>query len=132
MGFLRKSITWSALPLEEGERLLAPVRRFGPPSVDQIRPMAYTDLQSMFDAAFPSGRQSYFKAHFLREIHDDVIDILVDSFARVPSPLSMLFFQQTGGAVQRGDTAYAHRDALYPELFINLKNRPDKATLWSR
>jgi hypothetical protein len=89
-------------PLEEGERRLAPVRQFGPPSVDQIRPMAYTELQSLFDAAFPSGRQYYFKAHVLREIHDDVIDILVDSFARVPSPLSMLFFQQTGGAVQRG------------------------------
>ena len=30
----------------------------------------------------------------------------------------MLFFQQTGGAMQRGHTAYAHRDALYNLLLL--------------
>jgi FAD/FMN-containing dehydrogenase len=122
-------------PLEEGERLIAPVRQFGPPLVDQIRSMAYTELQSMFDAAFPSGRQYYFKAHFLREIHDDVIDILVDYFAGVPSPLSMLFFQQTGGAIQRGHTAYAHRDALYNLLLLSAWLDPGEAerhVRWTR
>ena len=105
-------------PLAEGERLIAPVRQFGPPLEDQIRPMAYTELQTMLDADYPAGRQYYFKAHFLREISDDAIDILIDHFASVPSPLSMLFFQQTGGAVQRGHTAYAHRDALYNLLLL--------------
>jgi FAD/FMN-containing dehydrogenase len=105
-------------PLEEGERLIAPVRQFGPPLEDQIRPMAYTELQTMLDASYPAGRQYYLKAHFLREISDDAIDILIDHFASVPSPLSMLFFQQTGGAVRRGHTAYAHRDALYNLLLI--------------
>ena len=42
-------------PLDEGERLIAPVRQFGPPLEDQIRPMAYTEFQSMFDAGFPPG-----------------------------------------------------------------------------
>ena len=100
-------------PMAEGERLIAPVRRFGPPLEDQIRPMAYTELQSMFDPAFPPGRQYYVKAHFLREISDEAVDILVDHFGRVPSPMSLPFFQQTGGAMQRGHTAYGHRDALY-------------------
>jgi FAD/FMN-containing dehydrogenase len=121
--------------LEEGERWVAPVRRFGPPLADQIRPMAYTELQSMFDAAFPSGRQNYVKAHFLRELHDDVIDILIDYFARVPSPLTMLFFQQTGGAVQRGDTAYAHRDARYNLLLLSAWLDPGEAerhVRWTR
>ena len=40
-------------PLAEGERLIAPVRQFGPPLADQIRPMAYTELQSMLDADVP-------------------------------------------------------------------------------
>src|SRR5262249_8969183 len=105
-------------PLAEGERLIAPVRQFRPPLADQIRPMAYTELQSMLDAAYPAGRQYYFKAHFLREISDDAMDIVVEHFASVPSPLSMLFFQQTGGAMQRGNTAYAHRDALYNLLLL--------------
>ena len=100
-------------PLAEGERLIAPVRQFGPPLEDQIRPMAYTELQSMFDAAYPPRNQYYQKDHFLREISDDAIDIVVEHFARVPSPLSLPFFQQSGGAMRRGDTAYAHRAALY-------------------
>jgi FAD/FMN-containing dehydrogenase len=100
-------------PLAEGERLIAPVRRFGPPLEDQIRPMVYTELQSMFDAAYPPRNQYYQKDHFLREISDDAIDIVVDHFASVPSPLSLPFFQQSGGAMRRGNTAYAHRDALY-------------------
>jgi FAD/FMN-containing dehydrogenase len=100
-------------PLAEGERLIAPVRRFGPPLADQIRPMAYTELQSMFDAAYPSGNQYYQKDHVLREISDDAIDIVVEHFARVSSPLSIPFFQQSGGAIRWGETAYAHRNALY-------------------
>ena len=99
-------------PLDEGERLIAPIRQFGPPLEDQIRPMAYTEFQSMFDAGFPPRNQYYEKAHFMREISDDAIDIVVEHFASVPSPLSLLFFQQSGGAMRRGDTAYAHRDVL--------------------
>jgi FAD/FMN-containing dehydrogenase len=105
-------------PLAEGEQLIAPVRQFGPPLADQIRPMAYTELQSMIDPAFPPGNQYYVKAHFLREISDEAIDILIDHFARVPSALSIQFFQQTGGAMQRGHTAYAHRDALYNLILV--------------
>jgi hypothetical protein len=73
-------------PLAEGERLIAPVRRFGPPLEDQICPMAYTELQSMFDPAYPPGNQYYQKDHFLREISDDAIDIVVEHFASVSSP----------------------------------------------
>jgi FAD/FMN-containing dehydrogenase len=122
-------------PLAEGERLIAPVRQFGPPLEDQIRPMAYTELQSMLDATSPPGQQYYFKAHFLREISDDAIDILIDHFTHVSSPLSMLFFQQTGGAMQRGNTAYAHRDALYNLLLLAQWLDPgesERHVRWSR
>ena len=66
-----------------------------------------------------SSTTSYYeKAHFLRAISDDVIDILIDHYANVPSHLSIPFLQQTGGAAQRGHTAYAHRDALYNLILI--------------
>jgi FAD/FMN-containing dehydrogenase len=122
-------------PLDEGERFIAPVRRFGPPTTDQIRPMAYTELQSMFDLVIPPRRQYYEKAHFLREISDDAIDILIDHFARVPSPLSMPFLQHTGGAAQRGHTAYAHRDALYNLILIAQWMDPGESEIhirWTR
>jgi FAD/FMN-containing dehydrogenase len=105
-------------PTAEGERLIAPVRRFGPPLADHIGPMPYPQLQSMFDAALPVGNQYYVKAHFLREISDDALDIVIEHFASVPSPLSLPFFQQIGGAMQRGHTAYAHRDALYNLILV--------------
>ena len=104
--------------LEDGERLVAPVRKFGPPLMDQIRPMAYTELQTTFEAGFPPRNQYYEKVHFLREIRDEAISLLIDHFSRVSSPLSSSFFQQTGGAMQRGNTAYAHRDALYNFILV--------------
>ena len=100
-------------PLGEGERLIAPVRQFGPPWPDQIRPMVYTELQSMIDAVVPPRHQYYEKAHFLRAISDEAIDILVDHFDCVPSPLSLPFFQQTGGAMQWGVHLRATGGALY-------------------
>jgi hypothetical protein len=52
----------------------------------------------MLDTVVPPRHQYYEKAHFLREISDEAIDILVDDFDKVPSPLSMPFFQQKGAA----------------------------------
>jgi hypothetical protein len=43
---------------------------------------------------------------------------VVEHFAHVPSPRSLLFFQQSGGAMRRGDTAYAHRDALWNLILV--------------
>jgi FAD/FMN-containing dehydrogenase len=114
-------------PLDEGERLIAPVRRFGPPLEDQIYPRAYTQFQSMFDAGFPPRNQYYEKAHFLRELNDDAIDIVVEHFAHVPSPRSLLFFQQSGGAMRRGDTAYAHRDALWNLILVAQWLNPEES-----
>ena len=105
-------------PIEDGERAIAPVRQFGPPIADHIGPMAYTELQGMLDEVVPPRRQYYEKAHFFSEISDETIDILIEHFAKVTSPLSLPFIQQTGGAMQRGDTSYGHRDALYNLILI--------------
>ena len=49
-------------PPEQGEKLVAPLREFGPPAVDQIGPMPYLAVQRMFDEAFPPGRHNYWKS----------------------------------------------------------------------
>jgi FAD/FMN-containing dehydrogenase len=41
--------------LDVGERVLRPLRQFGPPVADQIRPMAYREVQTQFDAATVRG-----------------------------------------------------------------------------
>jgi len=101
---------------DEGERVLEPLRRFGPPLVDEIGPLSYTEVQAATDVFFPIGLHFYWKSHFLKEIPEEAIEATVGHFARVPSPRSLIVFQQYGGAVSRiapSETAFRHRDAQY-------------------
>ncbi len=100
-------------PIEEGERVIRPLREFGPPLSDGVRPMTYTEAQTL--ALAPQGRQNYLKSHLMRQVSDDAVDIMLDYFDRVTSPLSAVFFQYLGNAARRvpaGETAFGHRDAL--------------------
>jgi FAD/FMN-containing dehydrogenase len=103
-------------PLEEGERVLRPLRAFGPPVADQIGLMPYTAVQSMVDALGPPGRHHYAKSPWVREITDGLIDAVAASFAEVTSPHSMIVLQQKDGEMARGPhdrTAFGHRDDRY-------------------
>lgn len=103
-------------PIEEGERVLQPLRRHGPPLLDDIGPLAYTEVQAGADDFFPIGLRYYWKSHFLKEISGDAVEATVDHFAEVPSPQSLLVFQQFGGAVGRvgrSETAFWHREVQW-------------------
>src|SRR5439155_16904558 len=63
--------------LADGERLLQPLRNFGPPVADMVGPMRYLALQQMLDPACPYGIRSYWKSSFLRDLSDDAIDTFV-------------------------------------------------------
>jgi FAD/FMN-containing dehydrogenase len=107
-------------PLAAGERVLRPLRTFGPPLVDEIRPRPYREVQTLLDAASPRGRRYYVKAAFVEAISDAAIDTLVAHFAAVPSPFSLIAFQQLGNAARRvapEATAFHHRGAMY-EWFV--------------
>ena len=67
--------------IEEGERVIRPLREFGPPIVDDVRPMSYTDAQKL--AVAPPGRQNYLKSHFVSQVSDDILDIALDFFDRI-------------------------------------------------
>jgi len=110
-------------PLAEGERVLQPLRAFGPPLADDIAAMPYIRLQSLLEPGFPPGRQNFWKSSFLRELTDDAIDILIDGFRKVPSPTSAVAIEQLGGAVSRVEddaTAFAHRGAFFNLLIVGI------------
>jgi len=123
---------------EEGERILQPLRRFGPPLSDQVGPIAYTTLQAAGDAFFPAGFHHYWKTHFLTEIRDGAIEATVSHFATVPSPRSIVVFQQYGGAVSRVGqtaTAFSHRAAQYDFIPTSIWTDPaesEKHMNWVR
>jgi hypothetical protein len=92
-------------PIEEGERVLAPLRSFGRPVLDLCEPKPYVEHQSMFDPSFPPGRWYYMRACDVAELSDDVIDITAEHALRIGSPLTAFPIWQMGGAVARVDEA---------------------------
>ena len=109
-------------PLMEGERVIEPLRKFGPPLEDHIGAMPYRQLQTMFDAMVAPGQQYYEKAPFMKDISDEAIDILVANFANVTSPLSFVLFEQMGGATSRrakDANAFRHREAQYQLVIMS-------------
>ncbi len=102
--------------LEEGERVLAPLRRFGSPVADTAAPIPYSAQQTIFDEAFPYGRLNYWKSSLTDELSDEVIAAVVDYAGQMPSPLSAIPIADFHGAYRRvgkTETAYYHRDLRY-------------------
>ncbi len=107
--------------IEEGERVLQPLREFGPPVVDLIRPMSYAEIQGITEPFQLSGRQNYIKSSLIRGIGDEAIDTMIARFTAVPSPHTIIAFQQFGNAASRvgqEETAFGNRDARY-ELIMH-------------
>src|SRR5215469_10161234 len=98
--------------LEEGQRLVAPLRRFGSPIGDTVAPLPYVAMQQIFDAAFPPGRLNYWKSALTGHLADEVIEASIDYAHTVPSPFTVILFAELHGAYSRvgkTETAYFHR-----------------------
>lgn len=110
-------------PIDEGERVVRPLRTFGPPLSDQVGPLPYTALQSIVENFNPPGLRNYWKTSYLKELSDDAIDVIVERFETVPSPYSHVVLYRLGGAVNRvgtDDTAVAYRDARHVFLVVGM------------
>jgi FAD/FMN-containing dehydrogenase len=122
-----------------GEKLVAPVRKFGTPLVDTIAPTSYVELNKLFDATFPyGGVQRYWKSSFLKDLGDDVLEILIDRAGTMRSPLSLVGFFHVHGAATRVDpnaTAFGPRADQWDYDVISQWNDPTEATThipWTR
>ena len=112
-------------PVEQGEELLRPLRRFGRPLVDAIAPRPYVELQGLFDPAVPHGWHYYWKSWEVPPLDDRTIDVLVEHAARITSPRSYIIVFQLGGAVARGpDTAFGQRQPGH-DVNVNAVWLPD-------
>jgi FAD/FMN-containing dehydrogenase len=126
-------------PEGEGERLVRPIKEFGPPIVDMIGPMPYTTLQTIFDGAYPSGNRNYWRSNFLTELSDEAIDIIVARSDGLPSGAgTSLFFEHMQGAFGRvgeHDTAFASRAAKHDFTVLSVWEdaaEDDKNIKWTR
>jgi FAD/FMN-containing dehydrogenase len=102
--------------LEEGERIIAPFKTIGSPLADLTRPMSYLELISMLDAGVPRGQHYYSKAHALKQLDDEALQMMLDCSLMRSTPVEQITLQHVHGAASRvapTETAFAHREEHY-------------------
>ena len=108
-------VCYSGKP-EDGEALLAPLRRIGSPVADIVTRRPYVQMQSMLDATQPKGRRYYWKSHYLGSMGRDAAQLAAAHAARIASPHSAILLFQIGGALNQlpsGHSPAGNRDAEY-------------------
>ena len=86
---------------EEAERELAPFKEWGSPVAVDVGPMPYGVMNTLLDGNYPNGLLNYWLSSFTSGIPDGLIDTVIERFASVPSPLTVILFEQFHGAVCR-------------------------------
>lgn len=103
-------------PVEEGERVLAPLRELGDPIVDFSGPMPYTEVQKILDEDYPNGMRYYWKSANVSGLGDDAIGRLMAHAEAAPSHHSTIDVWYQGGAMGRvgaEESAFGDRSAPY-------------------
>lgn len=104
-------------PVEEGKRVVQPLREFGTPIIDLSQPMNFADVQQMFDPFFPAGELNYyFKSRYLNRLSEEAIDALLPHAINPPEPMTLIAIWHYGGAMRRvaaQDTAFGDRTAPF-------------------
>ena len=103
-------------PIDDGDRVLRPLREFGPADAYLVEPRDFVDFQAMFNATVPHGWSYYWKSHYLTPLGEAAIDVIASHAWAMRSPRSYSLAAHLGGAVARvadDATAFTGRDAAY-------------------
>ncbi len=108
--------------------MVAPIRALKP-AVDQLAPLPYTTLQSLFDPLLPKGIYSYSKSDYFDKIPPAMVDDMIAWAERKPTPLSFTHLNHFGGALARvanDATPFAQRDATFAFSQDAFWDKPDQ------
>lgn len=125
-------------PLADGERAVKPIKAFGPPVMDHMGPIPYSVQNSLLDDAFPKGALNYWKAHFVTELGDECIKVLLDALEAAPTPMCQIVIEHFHGAASRvpvDATACAMRRNGFNVVIIGQWMEPkdtERGTGWVR
>jgi hypothetical protein len=120
--FLAFVACWAG-PIDQGERMLAPLHDVAPVVAEHVGPIPYPAINSAFDALVPPGLQHYWKANFVTELTDDAIDAHMKHGPNVPVVNSTVHIYPINGACHRvasEDTAFAYRDANFATVIAGM------------
>jgi FAD/FMN-containing dehydrogenase len=119
-------------PAADAERVIAPAREWAPVVLDWVQAMPLPTLQTLFDALYPPGDQWYWRADFVREIPDEAVARHLEFGATLPTWQSTMHLYSIDGAAHRvgpGETAWAHRDAVWAQVMVGVDPDPANAEL---
>ncbi len=100
--------------VEEGQKIVKPLRENGSPMGDQIKPTQYVVTQSMHDGVNKAGMQNWWASCYLKEITPQLGETVANTFASCPSPMTIVQIQNIGGVISEigeDETAYSNRSA---------------------
>jgi hypothetical protein len=127
--------------VEDGQRAVRELRRFGTPLVDLLAPTPYAAFQVALDDTVLHGWHYYWKGTNLAGLTDDAVGVIADHAFAAGSPLSYTAMFHGGGAVARVPdeaTAYAGRGAPH-NIVVDAVWLPDETgeraaaeTAWAR
>jgi FAD/FMN-containing dehydrogenase len=123
---------------EQAERDLAPFKTWGSPLMVEVGRMPYAVMNTILDGGHPVGGLNYWLSSFTQGLPDELLDTMVDRFASVPSPMTVLLLEHFHGAVTRigvTDTAVPHRaegwNLLIPSVWLD-PDAADENVAWTR
>lgn len=88
-------------PLEEGERLVEPIKRVGSPVGDILQRRSYLSQQSLIDATQPNGRRYYWKSEYLGGHDQEMLSVAAKHAVAMPSPHSTIVIFPLDGPLNR-------------------------------
>jgi FAD/FMN-containing dehydrogenase len=125
--------------IEDGERVLRPLRTFRAPLLDLVGAAPYARFQSAIDSTVLHGWNYYWKSTYLPELRDDLIAVIAEHAFACSSPRSYVAMFHLKGAVSRvadGATAFGNRRASHA-ITLDAAWRPgedfgDRDVDWAR
>ncbi len=124
--------------LENVEDVFKPIRAVKTPALDFVGPIPMPVLQTMFDALYPAGIQSYWKADFFETIADETLEIHYEFGKNLPTMLSTMHVYPVDGAAAKVDkhaTAWNFRDAHWSIVIVGVDPyaaNNDKIINWAK
>jgi len=87
--------------IEEGEKLVAPIKAFGSPVGDIIQRRPYIALQNLLDGTQPKGRRYYWKSEYFSGHDPLMLKKFEEHGSYIKSPHSAIILFQLDGALNK-------------------------------
>ncbi len=105
--------------VEDGLNAMAPIKTYGTPLADTIKPKPYREHQAFLDSGQPFGRRYYWKSLYFDDFNEGVKQALLENGTSFRSPFSSILLPHLGGQAKRGATGATATSHLSREFIVN-------------